>query len=140
MAYIDTSVLVAYYSPETLSLAAQTEIRRTAEPSISALTVVEFTSALAIKIRTNEMDEASARRILSIFQLHRSSGVYRVIPMEAREYSIACKWLETFRTSLRALDALHLAAAFAHELKLITADKILAQSAHGLGVKYKLIS
>jgi uncharacterized protein len=121
-------------------LAAQAEIRRTAEPFISTLTVAEFISALAIKIRTNEIDEASARSILSIFQLHRSSGVYRFIPIEAREYSIACKWLETFHTSLRALDALHLAAACAHELKFVTADKILAQSAHDLGVKYKLIS
>jgi uncharacterized protein len=140
MAYIDTSVLVAYYSPEALSLSAQAEIRRAVEPSISALTVVEFISVLAIKIRTNEMDEASARSILSVFQLHRSSSVYRIVPIETREHTIACKWLETFRTSLRALDALHLAAAFAHELKLITADKILAQSAHDLGVQYKLIS
>jgi predicted nucleic acid-binding protein len=139
MAYIDTSVLIAYYWPETLSQAAQSEIRRAANPSISPLTVVEFISALAIKIRTREMDEESARRILSIFRLHRADGVYRILPIEAREYAIACEWLGTFRTSLRALDALHLAAASSNGLRLITSDKTLAESARQLGVRHKLL-
>lgn len=140
MAYIDTSVLIAYYWPEELSLPAQSEIRRAASPSISPLTVVEFISALATKIRTKEMDEVSARRILSIFRIHRADGVYRVLPIEAREYAIACEWLGTFRTSLRTLDALHLAVASSNGLKLITSDKTLAESARRLDVKHKLIS
>jgi uncharacterized protein len=139
MNYIDTSVLVAYYWPEKLSSAAQAEICRTANPSISPLTIVEFTSALAFKIRINEMDEAMARRILSLFHAHCSNRIYRVVSIEAREYSLACEWLETFQTSLRALDALHLAVAYGNSLRLITSDKILAESAKRLKVKYKRI-
>jgi len=139
MSYIDTSILIAYYWPEKLSAAAQEEICRTAMPSISPLTAVEFASALAFKIRTNELDETAARRILSLFHSHRSHGIYRIIPIGAREYSIAGEWLETFQTSLRALDALHLAVAFTNNLKLITSDKILAASAKRLAVKHKLI-
>ena len=139
MAYIDTSVLVAYYWPEALSRAAQVEIRRTAGPSISPLSELEFVSALALKIRTREMNMESARRILSTFRQHRADGVYRIVSIEAREYAIAHEWIAAFRTSLRALDALHLAASFSSNLTLITADKTLAESAKQLGVKHKLI-
>jgi predicted nucleic acid-binding protein len=44
-----------------------------------------------------------------------------------------------FRTSLRAPDALHMAASFSSSLTLITADKVLAACARRLGVKHKLI-
>jgi predicted nucleic acid-binding protein len=47
--------------------------------------------------------------------------------------------LETFQTSLRALDALHLAVAYSNSLKLITSDKIFAESAKRLNVPYKHI-
>ena len=101
---------------------------------------MEFRSALALKLRTREIDEASAREVLSTFRLHRVDGVYRVVAIGAHEYAVACEWLETFKTPLRALDALHLAAAFSNDLRLVTADKALARSAKRLGVKHKLIA
>ena len=140
MSYIDTSILVAYYCPERLSRAAQSAIRRAAKPTISTLSEVEFISALALKRRTGEINESSARRILSLFKQHRADHIYRLIPIEAREFAVARNWLETFRTSLRALDALHLAAAFTSRLILITADNGLAESAALLGVEHKLLS
>lgn len=140
MSYIDTSILVAYYWPEKLSQAAQSAIRRAEIPTISALSEVEFISALALKRRTGEIAEVSARRILALFRQHCADHVYRLVPIEAREYAIASEWLATFRTSLRALDALHLAAAFSSGLVLITADKVLAESAEHLGIQYKHVS
>jgi predicted nucleic acid-binding protein len=139
MAYIDTSVLVAYYWPEALSRAAQFEIRKANTPAISPLTELEFISALALKIRTREVNEKSARLILSTFRQHRADNVYQVLPIGAREYAIAYEWIGMFRTALRALDALHMAASFANDRTLITADKTLAESARQLGVKYKFI-
>jgi len=139
MAYIDTSVLVAYYWPEALSGAAQAEIRRAKRPAISPLSELEFISALALKIRTGEVNEKSARLILSTFRRHRADNVYRILPLEAREYAIACEWIGMFRTALRALDALHMAVSFSNDLALITADKTLAESAKKLGVKHKFI-
>jgi predicted nucleic acid-binding protein len=139
MAYIDTSVLVAYYWPEALSRAAQAEIRRAKGPSISPLSELEFISALALKIRTGEINEKSARLILSTFRQHRADNVYQILPIEAREYEIACEWIGMFRTSLRALDALHMAVSFCNGLTLITADRTLAESASQLGVMNKLI-
>ena len=140
MAYIDTSVLIAYYWLETLREAAQAEIRRAKPPTISALTGVEFRSALALKIRTGEMDQDLARKALSTFRLHRLEGVYRVVSIEAREYAMASEWIETFKSPLRTLDALHLAVVFSNELRLVTADKAFAESAKLFGVRHKLIA
>ncbi len=140
MSYIDTSILVAYYCPERLSRAAQSAIRRAKKPAISTLSEVEFASALAMKRRTKELNDSSARRILSLFRQHRADHVYRLLAIEAREFAVATDWLESFSTSLRALDALHLATAFTAKLILITADKGLAESAAVLGVKHELLS
>ncbi len=140
MSYIDTSILVAYYCPERLSRVAQSAIRRATKPAISTLSEVEFVSALAMKRRTKELNDSSARRILSLFRQHRADHVFQLVPIEAREFAAATDWLESFSTSLRALDALHLAAAFTSGLTLITADKGLAESAAVLGVKHALLS
>ncbi|MHB1158086.1 MAG: hypothetical protein ACYC26_14770 [Phycisphaerales bacterium] len=40
---------------------------------------------------------------------------------------------------MRTLDALHLAAAFANDLTLVCADKLLVRSAKQFGVKCRLI-
>jgi len=140
MSYIDTSILVAYYYPERLSRAAQAAILGAKHPTISTLSEVEFVSALSLKRRTGEITERSARRILTVFRQHRAEHVYRLVPIEAREFAIAGEWLATFRTSLRALDALHLATALTSGLVLITGDRVFAESAGHLGIKHKLIA
>jgi len=139
MAYIDTSVLVAYYCPEPLSATAQQVIRDDVEPVISPLTEVEFCSALAIKVRTRELDMKMAQRLLSQFRLHLQDGCYRLVPVDAREYALACDWIKRFSTPLRTVDALHLATAFAGGLHLVTADRELARAAEHFAVTYRLI-
>lgn len=48
-AYIDTSVLGAYYCPEPLSGAAEAALLELRDPCISPLTEVEFASLVARK-------------------------------------------------------------------------------------------
>jgi len=140
MAYVDTSVLVAYYCPERLSPKAQKAMRRSGPPVISPLTEVEFYSALSLKVRTGEMEEESASRIISLLQLHIEDGQYRIVSVEAREYALACEWLGRFSVNLRTVDSLHLAAAFSNRLALLTADRGLAKAAKRLGVKHSVVS
>ena len=140
MAYIDTSVLVAYYCPEPLSERADRAIRKAGRPAISLLTGVEFRSALAIKVRTGGLDLEMARRLLMQFREHVDDRRYRIVPIEAREYGLACEWIGHFTTCLRTVDALHLAAAFSNGLRLLTADRDLAGSAKMLGVACQIIS
>ncbi len=139
MAYLDTSVLVAYYCPEPLSGAAQRAIARLEGPSISPLVEVEFCSAVSLKVRTGELDRATAAQIVALCERHVTDGFYGLVPIAAGEYAQARAWLGQFATALRALDALHLAAAFNHDLPLLTADKMLAQAAGALGVGCTLI-
>lgn len=113
MVYIDTSVLVAYYCPEPLSEAAEQSVRGADFPAISLLTEVEFCSALAIKVRTGEIAEAAAERLLSRFRMHLEEQRFCIRPIEAEHYLLAADWIGRFSTPLRSLDALHLVVAFA---------------------------
>ena len=139
MAYIDTSVLVAYYCPEPLSATAEKVIRGADAPAISPLTEVEFCSALAIKVRTRELNMKVAERLLSQFRVHLEERLYRIVPVETKEYLLAADWIGRFAVPLRAVGALHLATAFSNGLELVTADKNLARSARHFGVEHVLI-
>ena len=140
MAYVDTSVLIAYYCPEPLSATAQRVIRDDDGPAVSRLTEVEFCSALAIKVRRHELDTQTAQRLISQFRLHLEERRYQVVPVQAEQYVLACDWIGRFSTPLRTVDALHLAAAFSGGLQIVTADKDLARSAEHLGMACMLIS
>jgi hypothetical protein len=140
MIYCDTSILAAYYCPEKLSTAAQKTIRSSEKPVISSLVEVEFCSAVALKVRTKELDPASGNRILSMFQIHIDDGCFDILPIQDREYHLAKEWISRFSVPLRTLDGLHLAAAFSEDLTLVTADKALHNAAHKLGVKSTLLT
>ncbi|MBI2900858.1 MAG: type II toxin-antitoxin system VapC family toxin [Planctomycetes bacterium] len=139
MAYVDTSVLVACYCPETHSDMAERAVNRSGPPTISPLTEVEFRSALAIKVRAAEMESDAARRVAACFRTHCEEGAYRFVPIEGGEYALAGGWLDGFSTPLRTVDALHLAAAFSNGLSILTADRALARSAKTVGVKCRLV-
>src|SRR6202043_3502154 len=63
-AYIDTSVLGAYYCPELLSAAAEDALRRIEAPVISTLSEVEFCSLISKKRRLKEFNPRQAKEIL----------------------------------------------------------------------------
>jgi predicted nucleic acid-binding protein len=139
MAYIDTSLLVAYYCPEPLSRKVQKILSAIPQPVISPLVEVELYSAVATKVRAREMDARTAGRILGLFQKHLAEGSYGIVPIETAEYALARDWIGRFSSPLRAADALHLAAAFSNDEPLLTADKALALSARYFGVPHELI-
>jgi len=139
MAYVDTSVLVAYYCPEALSEAAEKMILADGHPAVSALTEVELVSALARKIREKELSRENANHVLIEFQSHLSHFLFRRIPVGLDHYSIAFNWLAQFAVPLRSLDALHLAVAAQNNLELVTADQQLVQCARKLGVRTRLL-
>lgn len=140
MAYLDTSVLGSYYCPESLSTAVSHAISHLDKAIISPLVEVELCSLLSLKVRSREMTPAAAREVLALFNQHVSSGYYEIHEIASREHDFARAWLSGFNTPLRALDALHLACAFAQGHVLWTTDKPLSQSAKALGIKCKLIT
>ncbi len=140
MIFVDTSVLVAFYCPEARSGIVQTRLTHLRSPVISSLIQLEVHSAVAMKVRSRELVEADAHQILSLFQVHLADGYYRIVPVESREHQLAREWISGFHTSLRTLDALHLATAFTNDLMLLTADRGLARSAEHLAVRCELLS
>ena len=140
MPYLDTSVLGSFYCPETLSAAVNVALRSASIPSISWLSKVEFVSLLSFKVRARHIVAADADRIRRQFQDHRSQRLFRILPLADHHFAQAALWLSRFNTSLRTLDALHLAIASANRQPLWTTDKLLAASARVLGVSCKLIT
>jgi predicted nucleic acid-binding protein len=128
-AYVDTSVLGAYYCPEPLSATAETALRDLATPVISTLTEVEFASLIARKRRLRELTERQARAILDLFTEHVAAGFYRRVPLGTEHFLRARDLVATLSSALRTLDALHLAAALAENLPLLTADRDLVRAA-----------
>jgi predicted nucleic acid-binding protein len=133
--YLDTSVLIPYYSPEPLSARCEALIRSETRPVISDLCAVELVSALARKVRRMELEAAEAERIKSAFQSHVEGSYYTLVPLERRHFRLAQDWIGQFRAPLRSLDGLHLAVVAAAGISIATADLALASSAEAFGIE-----
>ena len=140
MIYVDTSVLAAYYCPEQLSKKAERVLRTIVQPAISALTEVELNSAIARKIRENQLSKKDGKKIIATFRSHTAKALYRLLPLEADHYQIAGNWIAEFSTPLKTLDALHLAVASQAGLTLLTSDQQLSKAAEHFGVDINLIA
>ena len=128
-AYIDTSVLGAYYCPESGSKAADEALRRIKYPTISVLSEVEFYSLISKNQRLKQLTERQARDVLELFGNHVAEGFYRRLPLSTEHYLRARHLLKLFTVPLRTLDALHLAVAMTESLPLATSDRTLAAAA-----------
>jgi len=128
-AYIDTSVLGAYYCPEALSALAEETLRQIGAPVISTLSEVEFCSLIARKRRLRELNQRQSRGILDLFGTHVAEGFYRRISLTADHFLAARELIGRSGGLLRTLDGLHLAVAITESLPLMTADRDLAKAA-----------
>lgn len=137
-AYVDTSVLTAAYCPEPTSKRAQNALQG-CEPCISSLTRLEFSSAVAKKLRARTITRPEAVRIIAEFQAHIRHGVFELLPLREAHYALASDWMDSFVTALRTLDVLHLSLAHAGDLLLITADRTLAKAGKQLGAKVSML-
>jgi predicted nucleic acid-binding protein len=138
--YVDTSVLGAYYCPEPLSATAEAALRAVDKPVVSLLTEVEFFALIAKKKRHGDFSETKARKILGEFATHLTGGYYRKMALNADHYLRARDLIAQFKTTVRTLDALHLAVAFNEKLSLVTADKAMAAAATRFKLKVSLIA
>jgi uncharacterized protein len=128
-AYIDTSVLGAYYCPELLSAAAENALRRIKAPVISSLSEVEFASLISRKRRLKEINERQAQEILDLFSTHVAEGSYRRIAVTTEHFLKARQLIAAPKIALHTLDALHLSIAATENLPLVTADRDFAKAA-----------
>jgi predicted nucleic acid-binding protein len=96
MYYIDTSVLVAYYCPETLSEQVQSFLGALLKPAVSDLTEVELFSAVSRKVRMGDLSPADGNRILSKYLSHLDGGLFTTLHLESQHWRIARGWIGLF--------------------------------------------
>lgn len=136
MLYLDTSALLPYYRLEAHSEAVQRLLLSLEEPAlISDLSRLEFASALARWVRMSEIEEAHAQRLSRALDEDIKAGRYTVCRNTVEHTQLARQWLLAHNTSLRTLDALHLACAASIDATLVTLNAALRSSASSLGIK-----
>jgi hypothetical protein len=75
----------------------------------------------------------------SEFQVHLDNALFRLVPLGAEQYALASRWIGSFQTALRTLEALHVAAAFSNGLTLISAGHALSKAAGHFGICHRLV-
>ncbi len=139
--YLDTSAVLPYCREEAVSDTVQALlISLTAPALLTPLSKVEFASALGRWVRMRELTETQAADVENAYEQDLAAGCFKLVPMTRRHYQQAERWLLSRQTSLRTLDALHLASAHALDAQLVTCDSDLAQSADLLGLNCQLLT
>ena len=141
MLYFDTNALLPYYRQEQASERVQALLLAQSQPAlISHLTEVEVANALARWVRTGDLDDAGANRIESALYDDVRQGRFVRRLIEIAHYQRAVHWVGTRKTSLRTLDALHLACAEYHQACSITEDDALLNAAVFFGLDARKVT
>jgi len=139
-AYLDTSVLVSLYVPESRTQKLLDLISGIKGALIiSRLVETEFYATLSKKKRTKELSAVQIKNVIKVFEDHIKDGAYSLQPINDIVFETANNILREMKTNLRTLDALHLAAAKCGRCELMTADKALAESAAKAKVPVRLL-
>jgi predicted nucleic acid-binding protein len=139
MRYVDTSVLVAYLTPESHSLAAETFMRSLGDKlAISSWAEVELLSAFGAKLRGGGLSDAEVHDAVDSYSRLVSPHLHR-IAVEDADHRLAFVLLDGWRTTLRAGDGLHLAIAASRGATVYTLDRGMATAGGILGIPVTLL-
>jgi predicted nucleic acid-binding protein len=133
--YLDTSVLVSAFTNEagTAKTQAWLSARETDGLTISDWVVTEFSSALSIKLRMEQIALRERAAALAMFASLAEES-FEVLPVEPLQFRTAARFADQYALGLRAGDALHLAICADHGATLCTLDRRLAEAGPALGV------
>lgn len=131
--YIDTSALVKWYVWESGSDQVAEWIESQPLLAFSRLASLEFRCAVMRRVRSGSLTAVVADAALERFAEDLQSGAFTLLPMLDEQVMAAEALLDRINVPLRALDALHLAAAQSIRAQdFATADRQLAVAAESL--------
>lgn len=135
--YVDTSALAKWYLPEAGAERFAQFIVALDEALISRLTVVELRCLLGRRCRSGQLREEERDAAYRRFNEQVAHGYIDVVAVSDSRFGEALRLIEVLDASpLRTLDALHLAAARAASADgLATADRVMAEAGHELGIQ-----
>jgi predicted nucleic acid-binding protein len=139
-AYVEASVAVSLFISDVHSHRADAWLARQGDPLLlSAWTITEFSSALALRRRSGTLVMQDSLAAESAFDGWVSSDQVRQLEIGSADFAAARQLMRYDMIRLRAPDALHLAIALRLGAAMATLDDDLQEAAKAVGLPVSVI-
>ena len=132
--YLDASVLVALFTPDSLSLRAESYLNR-ATPIliVGDFAAAEFASPMAKRVRMRELRRNEAQTAFTTFDAWVARAASRVATLPS-DISAAAAYIRRLDLSVRTPDALNIATVERLGAELASFDEKMIAAARALGL------